>query len=229
MTPSASIRDAAMTAAIAIALIVFVYFSWSGAMVQRAEAGVEVLQDLVARDPLLCLAIFLAGCIVATSLCFPVGPLLGISAGLLFGFGWGLAVVLAGFTIGSIIAMLGSRHLLRRWAQARFGSRLDRFRRGFERNGAAYLLAVRFNPFIPYWLVNLAVGLTAMRLRAYVPLTMLGLLPALLIYVTTGSQLETIAAASGPSPWLIAALLALSLLLLVPIAAQWWAARSGRS
>jgi uncharacterized membrane protein YdjX (TVP38/TMEM64 family) len=130
-----------------------------------------------------------------------------------------LALLALGFTAGSTLACLGSRHLFRASVHNRLGARSAAIESGFERHGAAYLLALRINPLIPYWLVNVAVGLTAMRLRAYVPLTFAGLLPALFIYASAGSSLA--AAAPGAcgivSPALVAALLALSL---IPLAAD---------
>lgn len=176
------------------------------------------LAGVIEPRPLLCLALFFAGCAVATSLCFPVAPIIGVSAGALFGFWAALGVVLAASTIGSTIACQLSRTLLRGWVRRQLGRRMERIERGFEAHGAAYLLSLRFNPFIPYWLVNLGVGLTAMRMRAYVPLTAFGLLPATFIYVQAGTQLVRIDEGSDIfTPGLIAVLL---LLCAVPLFAE---------
>ncbi|HEY0013401.1 MAG TPA: VTT domain-containing protein [Allosphingosinicella sp.] len=194
--------------------------------IERLEESRDALAALVEARPFLSAAAFLLLCIAASALCFPAAPLIGIAGGALFGFWPGLVLLSLGFTIGSTLACLGSRHLLRASVHARFGSRLAAIDRGFARHGAAYLLALRINPLVPYWLVNLTLGLTAMRLRTYVPLTFAGLLPALVIYANAGSGL---AAARGArdlvSPTLLASLLALSLL---PLAADWALGRAGR-
>jgi len=195
---------------------------------ERLAESRDALAALVEARPFLSAAAFLLLCIAASALCFPAAPVIGIAGGALFGCWPGLALLSLGFTIGSTLACLGARHLLRASIHDRLGARADAIDRGFERHGAAYLLALRFNPLIPYWLVNVAVGLTAMRLRAYVPLTFLGLLPALFIYASAGSSLA--AAAPGAcgivSPTLLAALLALSLL---PLAADRALSRAGPS
>jgi uncharacterized membrane protein YdjX (TVP38/TMEM64 family) len=193
--------------------------------VERLAESFDTLAALVEARPFLSAAAFLILCIAASTLCFPAAPLIGIAGGALFGFWPGLALLAFGFTIGSTVACLGSRHLLRTGIHARLGARFECIERGFARHGPAYLLALRINPLIPYWLVNLAMGLTAMRLRAYVPLTFAGLLPALVVYANAGSGLAAAHSVSDiVSPALLVSLLALSLL---PLAADWALSRAG--
>lgn len=215
--PGVRVRDGVVWAAMAVLLGAVAWFSWSDAFYARIGAGVEIVHRLVDAAPVAAGLIFFAGCVAATAVCFPVKPLLGISAGFLFGFAWGLGVLLTAATIGSTLAFLASRYWLRERAERWIGPRLARMRAGFERHEAAYLLTVRFNPFIPYWLVNLLAGLTDMKLRRYVPLTAIGLLPASLVYVTIGSQIETIGDAQGPSLTLVLAMVVLSVAALVPV------------
>ena len=166
--------------------------------------------------PLLSIGVFFVACMGLTSLCFPAAPLIGLAAGSLFGFWTGLALVLSATTLGSTVACLLSRTLLRDWAAARLGNRMVAVERGFAAHGPAYLLALRFNPVIPYWLVNLLMGLTCMRLSLYVPLTAVGLVPATLIYVEAGTQLAAIDSVGDIlSPTLLAMLLVLCLCPLV--------------
>ena len=162
--------------------------------------------------PLFATAAFFLLCVAATAVCFPAMPLLGLAGGALFGFSTGLAVVLGASAIGSTIAFFNARYLLRDWVERRFARRISAVDRGVEARGGLYLLVLRWNPFIPYWLVNLAMGLTAMRPRTYVLLTPLGLLPATLVYVNAGISLAAIrSAADIVSLPLVASLLALSL------------------
>jgi uncharacterized membrane protein YdjX (TVP38/TMEM64 family) len=137
---------------------------------------------------------------------------MGVTAGALFGLWPGAAIVVLAGTIGSTFAFLASRFLFRQWVEERLGLRMERLNDGFRSNGAVYLLALRLNPFIPYWLVNLAMGLTHMRVATYLPVTLLGLVPAKLIYSYAGSQLATLTAIGDIlSPPMILALLLLSL------------------
>ena len=156
-------------------------------------------------------ALYFIGCIAATALSFPIGPVIGIAAGALFGFWPGLLLVWGASSLGSTLAFLWARHLFRDWVEARLGERFRRIEAAFEKRGAVYLLTLRFNPFIPYWIVNLSMGLTHLRLATYVPLTVVGLLPALVIYAHAGTHLAALGSLTDiMSPTLIIALLVLS-------------------
>lgn len=178
------------------------------------------LQQLVAARPLLCITGFFLLCVVATAVCFPAAPVLGVSGGALFGLWPGLPIVLVASLIGSTIAFFDARYLLRDWVKRRFATSVERIDSEVARHGSAYLLTLRLNPVVPYWLVNLAMGVTCMRLGTYVRLSAVGLIPATSIYVTAGTQLASIDSTSDIfSPGLIVSLLLLSLFPLVASAA----------
>ena len=160
--------------------------------IEQLKESRHWLVGLVEARPLLCSAAFFFGCVLLTAACFPAAPVIGISAGALFGFWPGLLLVLAATTIGSTIAFFDARFLLRDWVKKTFATRIEAIDRGIERDGALYLLTLRLNPVLPYWLVNLAMGLTRMPLRTYAALTAMGLIPATFIYVSAGTQLATI-------------------------------------
>ena len=176
----------------------------------RSISG-EVAAMIQAR-PIAWIAGFAIACMVATSVSFPIGPIIGLLGGALFGFWTGLLVVLLASSIGSTVAFLAARSLLRGWVEAKFGERLRSIDEGVARRGAAYLLVLRFNPFVPYWLVNLAMGLTKMPLATYYPLTLIGLAPAIGMYAFAGTKLASLSSLSEiMSPALVGALVLLSL------------------
>ena len=211
-------RIAFLAAVAAATLAVFASPLGESLTPARLAASREALAGLVEARPFLSAAAFVLLCLMLSALCFPAAPILGIAAGALFGFWTGLAIAAAAFTIGSTLSFLASRHLFRASVHARLGVRLGAIERGFASHGCAYLLALRINPLIPYWLVNLLMGLTAMRPRTYLALTALGLLPALAIYANAGAQL----AAAGSVGDIVAPeiLLSLFILSLVPLAAE---------
>ena len=213
-------------AAVFVAIIVAVFAAYLATplgdwlSIETLRHSREALAHWADARPLLATAGFFLLCVAATAVCFPAMPVLGLAGGALFGLWAGLAVVLGASAIGSTIAFFNARHLLRAWVERRFGRRIAAVDRGVEAHGGLYLLVLRWNPLIPYWLVNLAMGLTAMRPRTYVLLTPLGLLPATLIYVSAGTQLAAIrSAADIVSLPLLAMLLLLSLLPLAVTAA----------
>jgi uncharacterized membrane protein YdjX (TVP38/TMEM64 family) len=210
-----------------VGAVVAVYVSPLGEWLtlERLAASRDALVSRIDAQPVVAAAAFFLLCVAASALCFPAAPLIGLAAGALFGLWPGLATMLPAFALGSTLACLGSRHFLRDWVKAKLGARMDAIDRGFERHGAAYLLALRINPLIPYWLVNLAMGLTPMRMRTYMPLTLIGLSPALFIYANAGSQLAAVTSIGEVfSPGLMISLLLLSL---VPLAADRLKSRFG--
>lgn len=160
--------------------------------IEKLKESRGSLAALIEARPLLSAATFFLFCLVATAACFPAAPILGLSAGALFGLWPGLALMLGSWVLGSTIAFFAARFFLRNWVNRTFGKRIEAIDRGFEAHGALYLLTLRLNPVVPYWLVNLAMGLTTMRPWKYVALTIPGLLPAASIYVNAGTQLATI-------------------------------------
>lgn len=184
------------------------------------------LIELIEARPLLCMAGFFLLCIVATAACFPAAPMIGICAGALFGFWSGLALVSIASSIGSTIAFFDSRYLFRDWLKKKFARQLEAIDRGMEKHGAVYLLSLRLNPLVPYWLVNLTMGVTKIRLAAYVPLTIAGLLPATLIYVNAGAQLASIESMAEIISVKVAAVLLL--LSLFPLIIKRFGARTRR-
>ncbi|HET9810713.1 MAG TPA: TVP38/TMEM64 family protein [Sphingomicrobium sp.] len=171
------------------------------------------LASLVEARPYVWAAGFFSLCVVATALCFPAAPVLGLSGGALFGFWPGMVIVTIASSIGSTIAFFDSRYLLRSWVKRKLGRRIQAIDEGVEKHGALYLLVLRLNPVIPYWLVNLAMGLTAMRAAIYVPLTAAGLAPATFIYVQAGTRLADFGSGGDliPIP-LLASLFVISLI-----------------
>jgi uncharacterized membrane protein YdjX (TVP38/TMEM64 family) len=144
------------------------------------------------------LAVFFAVELVLVALSVPVGIWLAALAGFLFGTWTGTAVVCASATLGSILLFLEARYVfgdaLRRAAATR--PRLARWLamadEGFREHGAYYVLLLRLTPVIPFWALNLALGLTPVRLRDYVWATVVGILPATVVVCHAGASLAEI-------------------------------------
>jgi pyruvate/2-oxoglutarate dehydrogenase complex dihydrolipoamide dehydrogenase (E3) component/uncharacterized membrane protein YdjX (TVP38/TMEM64 family) len=164
--------------------------------------------------------------VVAIALSFPGALILTLAAGAVFGFWLGIALVSFASSLGASLAFLGSRYVLRDWVKRRFAARLEAIDRGIARDGTFYLLTLRLNPAIPFWLVNLGMGLTRMRLPPFYLASQVGMLPATCVYVNAGTQLARIESTRDIlSPGLLGALLLLSLF---PLLARFLANRLRR-
>lgn len=70
--------------------------------------------------------------------------------------------------------------------------RLAKFNDELDRNGAGYLLFMRFIPLFPFFLINLCAGLTNLKLRTFLWTTAVGILPGSLVFTYAGRQIREI-------------------------------------
>jgi pyruvate/2-oxoglutarate dehydrogenase complex dihydrolipoamide dehydrogenase (E3) component/uncharacterized membrane protein YdjX (TVP38/TMEM64 family) len=144
------------------------------------------------QHPFLVIGGFFAIFVAVTALSLPGAAVLAIAAGAIFGFWLGLLIDSFAAALGASLAFLSSRYLLRDWVKARFGRRIEAIDRGVAREGNFYLLTLRLIPLVPFFLVNIAMGLTAMRLVPYYLVSQVGMLPGAALYVGAGVQLGEI-------------------------------------
>jgi len=130
--------------------------------------------------------------IISTAVSIPGASILTLAAGAMFGLGWGLVLVSFASTIGASLAFLLSRYVLRDWLQQRFVTRLADMNAGVKKEGAFYLFALRLIVVFPFWLVNVLMGLTSIKLRTYFWVSQLGMLPATILFVNAGTQLSSL-------------------------------------
>lgn len=160
------------------------YFSFE--MLARHKATVTAW--VAAHRPLAALAFLLVYAImVAFSL--PVAMVATPVGGFLFGTWAGAGLSLIGATLGSIAVFLAARYAFRDLFRARAGTKLARLEKGFRHDDFSYLLFLRLVPVFPFWLINIVPALLGMPLRRYVLATMLGIVPASIIYSGLGAGL----------------------------------------
>ena len=156
--------------------------------------------------------------VVVTAFSIPGAVVLTLAGGALFGLLAGTIVVSFASTLGATLACAVARYLLRNWVQERFGERLQKINQGFEKEGGWYLFGLRLVPVFPFFVINLVMGITPIRLSTYAWVSQLGMLPATIVYVNAGRQLAQIdSLQSILSPALIFSFILLGLL---PIAAK---------
>ncbi|MDE1949485.1 MAG: TVP38/TMEM64 family protein, partial [Burkholderiales bacterium] len=114
-------------------------------------------------QPLLAGLIFFGGYVAVTALSLPGAAAMTLAAGALFGLGWGTLIVSFASSIGATLAFLAARWLLGGWVQARFGDRLAPLNTGIAKEGGYYLFTLRLVPVLPFFVINLAMGMTTLR------------------------------------------------------------------
>lgn len=179
----------------------------------------QALTAMWEREPIAFAAGFVLLNIVALALSLPGAVLgFGLAAGAIFGPWWGTLLALGAVVAGDSIAFLIARYLIRDWVEHRFAKQAARANAGINREGPFYLFALRLMAVVPYFVVNLTMGLTRLPLRLFAPVSLAGLLPVTFLYVQAGTQLARIDGVSDIySPRL---LVTLGLLGVLPLATR---------
>ena len=162
---------------------------------------------------------FIVVYIVQTVLSLPGAGILSLAAGAVFGVVRGALYVSIGATTGATLAFLVSRYLFRDAIQKKFSSRLETMNRELEHSGFNYLLFLRLVPIFPFFLINLAAGLTKIPLRTFFLGTIIGMIPGNFVFCNAGASLATITKMNDiASPRVLGSFVLLGLFALVPVA-----------
>ena len=168
--------------------------------------------QLYAGHRLTVIAVYMAVYIIVTALSLPGAAVMTLAGGAMFGFWIGVLIVSFASSIGATIACFVARFLLRDWVQNKFGEKLTTMNKGIENEGAFYLFSLRLVPIFPFFVINLAMGLTTMRLLTFYWVSQIGMLPGTMVYVNAGKELGQIESLSGIlSPGLIISFVILGL------------------
>lgn len=202
-----------------VTLSLFFYFDLKSYLTLEAlKTNRQQLLDYYAAHTLITVAGFMALYIIQAALSLPGAAILSLAAGAIFGSIMGTVYANIAATIGATLAFLVTRYLLRDTVLNKFGSRLEGMNRELEERGFSYLLFLRLVPLFPFFLINLAAGLTRLPLRTFFFGTMLGIIPGGFVYVNAGASLATIDSLSGiASPRVLGSFALLGLFALVPV------------
>lgn len=130
--------------------------------------------------------------VAVTGLSLPGAAALSLVYGWYFGFIRGVVLVSFASTLGATLAFLLSRYLFRAAMQTKFGERLDTFNEKLAAEGPFYLFTLRLIPAVPFFVINLVMGLTPIRIRTFGWVSQLGMLPGTAVYLYAGSTVPSL-------------------------------------
>ena len=183
-----------------LAAIVLVFFQFDLGQyltLEYIKSQQQRIDQVYAENRTLTLVAYFVLYVIITGASLPGAAVLTLAAGAIFGLATGLILVSFASTIGASIAFLVSRYLFRDSVQSRFGGSLKSINEGIERDGAFYLFALRLVPAFPFFVINLVMGLTNLRLWTFFWVSQLGMFAGTAVYVNAGTQLAQIESASG--------------------------------
>lgn len=162
-------------------------FTLAGIKAQQAE-----LQQAFSERPLFIALMYFLVYVVMAALSLPGAALLTLLGGAVFGLYAGTLVVSFASTTGATLAMLMSRVLLHDWVAKKFSASYEKINAGMDRDGAFYLFTLRLIAYVPFFAVNLVMGLTRISVTRYFWVSQLGMLPGTLLFVYAGQTLGEI-------------------------------------
>ncbi|MCB2130098.1 MAG: FAD-dependent oxidoreductase [Rhodobacteraceae bacterium] len=190
-------RPALFFVFVTIAAVLIIAIGRNPPDLEMLRARLEGVSAWRADRPVFVAATFFLAYVAVTALSLPLAVWMTLAAGALFGFWWGLALVSFASTTGATLAFLASRYLLSDWVHEKFGSRLTAITEGMRRDGPFYLFTLRLIPAIPFFAINLLMGLTPIRALTFYLVSQAGMLAGTAVYVNAGTQLAQLDSLSG--------------------------------
>lgn len=182
----------ALVAVIALVVIVALTQFREYLTLESLAARESQLRDFQARHPYFVYSVAFAVYVTVTGLSLPGATGMTLVYGWYFQFLPALILVSFASTTGATVAFLVSRYLLRDAVQSKFGDRLKSFNHHLETEGAFYLFTLRLIPAVPFFVINLVMGLTPMKTRTYWWVSQIGMLPGTIVYVYAGSRVPNL-------------------------------------
>ena len=171
-------------------------------------------QALYQENPLQTAGLFFAIYVLVTALSVPGAAVMTLIGGAVFGLTSGLLLISFASSIGATLAFLMSRTLLKDWVQAKFGGYLGTINKGMEKDGSFYLFTLRLIPVVPFFAINLLMGLMPISAFRFYWVSQLGMLAGTAVFVNAGAQLgslETLSLSGILNPQLIGAFVLLGI------------------
>ena len=157
----------------------------------------ETYQALYQKDPIQTAGVFFIVYVLVAALSIPGAALMTLIAGAIFGLGQGLLIASFASSIGATLAFLMSRLLLKDWVQNKFALHLKTINEGIEKDGPFFLFTLRLIPLVPFFAINLLMGLMPITAWRFYWVSQLGMLAVTAVYVNAGAEFASLIGQAG--------------------------------
>jgi dihydrolipoamide dehydrogenase len=186
------------------AVFLYVYYDLGTHLsFQSLKANQTRLQEQFLSAPVLTACVFGLLYVLVTALSIPGAAVLTLAAGAIFGIFYGTIVVSFASTLGATLAFLGSRFLFKDFFEQKFSERFATINQGIQKDGAVYLFTLRLIPAVPFFLVNILMGLTKIPTLTFFIVSQVGMLAGTVVYINAGTQLSQLESPQDIISWKI--------------------------
>jgi len=178
-----------------IAAIVGIFLGFDGhklLTLENLQSHQSAIGQWIDQNLVLAVSGFTLVYVVVTALSLPGAAIMTLAGGAFFGLFIGVVVASVASTLGATLAFLIARFVLREPLRRKYADIVARMDRGVEKDGAFYLATMRLIPQFPFFLINIAMGLTAIKLKTYTLVSWVAMLPATFVFVLAGTELGSV-------------------------------------
>ena len=169
-----------------------VLYAFDGLSLKKfLDAKLEV-EKICSSYPAICKSLFCILYIIIVSASIPLATVLSIFSGILFGVFQGALLSTLSATFGAMFCFILVRYFLKNFLYDKDTPSFDTIQKMFIKNGILYLFAIRMIPAFPFYLVNVFMAFTPIKVIPYSLVTLIGIAPMTIVYVYFGSQINKI-------------------------------------
>lgn len=175
-------------------VIVLFYFGLGYFLLRVYHIDYSKIKDIdpyIIRENMMALGIWIPLIYVVFYILRPLilfpATILSILGGVIFGYFWGMILVLLGAMLSAVAEFLIARRYGRKLViRLLANERLLRLDKAVQRNGFKTVFLVRLIPNVAFDIQNFSLGLSGVKLSDYLFATLFGIIPANFIYVYLG-------------------------------------------
>ncbi|GAB5388694.1 MAG: VTT domain-containing protein [Alphaproteobacteria bacterium] len=153
----------------------------------RLASEYETLTTFVADTFVLAAGGYMLAYALTTAFSLPLGTVMTVAGGVLFGAITGTILTVLGATTGAVAVFIAAKTALANVMRAKAGKLANQLIEGFKKDAFNYMLFLRLVPLFPFWLVNIVPALAGVRLSTYAIATLIGIIPGTFVYVSVGN------------------------------------------
>lgn len=182
-------------------LVLVGYYCFKGFSIQYIIQEKDLLLHYINNHYVASVITFFLVSIGAVFSGLPITAVIGMAGGLLFGLYEGGIYTILSSTLGAVLSFFVIKYFLGNFIQNKYGPKLERFNKNFESYGGRYLLILHIMMVIPFFLINVFAALTRVSFWTFLWTTVVGLVPAVILYTYAGNQLQHVEEVSDIFTW----------------------------
>lgn len=150
------------------------------------------ISDFIDNNYLFSVFLFFLSCVVFINSPVPFAAIVKLLGGFFFGFYMGAVYNIVATILACLVGFGISRYAFKEVFEKTYFERLKTVEAEIENNGFYYFLMLRLVMVVPYFFINIIAGVSRISFKNYAFSTVLGVIPASLVYANGGNKLEQI-------------------------------------